>query len=74
MANNCFLEEGQLLKNAGKIAHVPAFIVNGRYDMICSPKAAYRLHEELSKSKLVITDAPVTGWGRNPSNGPCSKP
>ncbi len=54
MANGCFVEEGQLLKNAVKLADIPTVIVNGRYDMICPPSAAYRLHELLPKSTLVI--------------------
>jgi len=66
MANGCFLEEKQLLKKAGKIAHIPAFIVNGRYDMICPPKNAYRLHKLLSKSKLVIADAAGNWMGERP--------
>jgi proline iminopeptidase len=57
MANRCFLREGQLLKNAGRIAAIPTVIVNGRYDVICPPCTAYRLHAKLPKSKLVIVDA-----------------
>ncbi len=57
MANRCFLAEGQLLKNAGRIAAIPAVIVNGRYDVICPPYTAYRLHKKLPKSKLLIVDA-----------------
>jgi proline iminopeptidase len=54
MANGCFLEEGQLLRNAGRLADIPAVIINGRYDMICPPAAAYQLHRLLPKSTLVI--------------------
>ena len=57
MANRCFLQEGQLLKNAGRIAAIPTVIVNGRYDVICPPHTAYQLHAKLPKSKLVIVDA-----------------
>jgi proline iminopeptidase len=57
MANRCFLKEGQLLNDAGRIAAIPAVIVNGRYDVICPPHTAYRLHAKLPKSKLVIVDA-----------------
>lgn len=66
MANGCFLEEGQLLKNADKIAHIPTFMVNGRYDMICPPKSAYRLHKLLPKSELVIADAAGHWMGERP--------
>jgi proline iminopeptidase len=40
-----------------KIAHIPTFMVNGRYDVICPLKNAYRLHELLHKSELVIAEA-----------------
>ncbi|MBI4716561.1 MAG: prolyl aminopeptidase [Planctomycetes bacterium] len=57
MANDCFLAEGQLLRDAPKIAHLPAFIVQGRYDVICPPAAAYKLHKALPRSKLVLVEA-----------------
>ena len=56
MANNCFLEEGQLLQNADKLKDIPIILVNGRYDVICPPIAAYRLHQKLPKSKLFIVE------------------
>lgn len=54
MANACFLEEGQLLKNAGRLVGIPTVIINGRYDMICPPVTAERLHRLLPQSTLVI--------------------
>jgi len=57
MANDCFLEEGQLLGDAYKIRDIPLVMVNGRYDMICPPITAYRLHRELPKSKLIIAES-----------------
>ncbi len=56
MANGCFLEEGQLLDNAYKIKDIPLVMVNGRYDMICPPINAYRLHQRLPDSKLIIAE------------------
>jgi proline iminopeptidase len=56
VANNCFLEEGQLLKDVHRIQHIPITIVNGRYDMVCPPYTAYRLHKKLPGSKLVIVE------------------
>lgn len=56
VSNQYFLEEGQLLRNAGKLAEIPVFLINGRYDVICPPLAAFRLHELLPKSKLVIVE------------------
>ena len=66
MANGCFLEEGQLLKNAYKIKNIPIILVNGRYDMICPPINAYRLHKKLPKSKLVIAEGAGHWMGDKP--------
>ncbi len=56
MANHCFLEEGQLLQNADKLKDIPIILVNGRYDVICPPITAYRLHQKLPRSKLIIVE------------------
>jgi proline iminopeptidase len=58
MANRCFLAEGQLLRpdNLRKLADIPTFIVNGRYDVVCPPITAYRLHQGLPQSKLFIIE------------------
>jgi len=53
-ANNCFLEEKQLIRDAYRIKNIPTIIVNGRYDITCPPFTAYKLHKQLSKSKLII--------------------
>lgn len=53
--NNCFLEEGQLLTDAHKIAHIPMTIVHGRYDVICSMRNAWELKRVLPKANLVVT-------------------
>ena len=58
MAHLGFLEEGQLLRDVGRIAHLPAVIVQGRYDVICPPVSAYRLHQAWPGSQLrMIADA-----------------
>ena len=56
MAAGCFLEEGQLLRNAGKMASIPTVIVQGRYDLICPPITAYKLHKVLPKSRLIMVE------------------
>lgn len=57
MANRCFFEEDQLLKEAPKISDIPIHLVNGRYDMICPPINAYKLHKLLPKSELTIVES-----------------
>lgn len=56
MANNCFLADTQLLDNTDKIKDIPTIIVNGRYDVICPPITAYKLHKKMAKSKLWIIE------------------
>ncbi len=57
MANACFLEEGQLMNHLDKLNHIPITLVNGRYDVICPPITAYRLHTMLPNSKLIIAES-----------------
>jgi proline iminopeptidase len=57
MMNGCFLEEGQLLRDTGRIAHIPTFIVNGRYDVICPPSTAHALASRLETVRLELTIA-----------------
>ncbi|MES2149643.1 MAG: prolyl aminopeptidase [Pseudomonadota bacterium] len=52
MANLGFLSDDQLIRNLGRIAHLPAVIVQGRYDVICPPLSAWRLHQGWPGSKL----------------------
>lgn len=44
-------------RDAGRIALIPTFIVNGRYDMICPPATAHALASKLEKVRLEITVA-----------------
>ena len=61
--NNFFVEEGQIMKNAGRLKEIPVTIVQGRYDMMAPPITAYRLHRKLPKSKLwIVESAGHTDW------------
>jgi len=56
--NNSFLQPDQLLRDAHKIKHIPTYIVQGQYDMICPVEQAWALHQALPESKLdIIADA-----------------
>lgn len=66
MANGCFLEEGQLIKNADKLIEIPIIMINGRYDMICPSITAYQLHQKLPKSKLIIAEGAGHWMGERP--------
>ncbi len=46
------------MRDVGRIAHLPAVIVQGRYDVICPPLSAHRLHQAWPGSVLkMIPDA-----------------
>lgn len=58
MLNNAFMEDDQLIRNIDKIRHLPAIIVQGRYDVICPPVTAYRLHQAWPEARFhLIGDA-----------------
>ena len=40
-----WLEEGQLIRDAGKLKGIPGIIVHGRYDMPCPVRYAWELHK-----------------------------
>jgi proline iminopeptidase len=53
-----FIEENQVIANIKKIRHVPAYLVHGRYDMICPLAGAWELHQALPASNLrIVRDA-----------------
>ena len=39
-----FDSDGWILENVSKIRHIPGFIVQGRYDVVCPAKTAWDLH------------------------------
>lgn len=57
--NGCWFEHpDQLLRNVGRIRHIPAVIVHGRYDVVCPVKNAFDLHAVWPEAKFeVIADA-----------------
>ncbi|MCL6729862.1 prolyl aminopeptidase [Sphingomonas sp. SE220] len=54
MANGGWLEEGQLLRGAEKIRHIPGVIVQGRHDTCTPPKAAWALKKAWPEVELNI--------------------
>ncbi len=43
LSQGCFLEPGQLLRDAPRLEGIPGTIVQGRYDLLCPPEAAESL-------------------------------
>jgi proline iminopeptidase len=54
--NDCFLPEGELLRQAHVLEGLPGVIVQGRYDVVTPPTTAYELHCAWPGSKLEIVD------------------
>jgi len=53
-----FENDGQLLDQIGKIWHLPATIVQGRYDVVCPTDSAVELHQAWPNSTLhIVPDA-----------------
>ena len=53
----CFLDEGQLLRDRRRIEHLPAVIVQGRYDMVCPPLSAWTLAQGWARAELRMIPA-----------------
>ena len=53
-----FLPEGGLLAGVERIRHLPATIVQGRYDVICPPESAHALARAWPGAELIyVPDA-----------------
>ena len=44
-----FEREDQLLRGVSRIRHIPAVIVQGRYDVVCPMRSAWDLHKRLAR-------------------------
>jgi proline iminopeptidase len=56
--NNAFLEPDQILRDARRLAGIPAVIVHGRYDMVCPLENATALSAAWPEAELqIIRDA-----------------
>lgn len=49
-----FETDGQLLQNVDRIRHIPAVIVQGRYDVVCPMRSAWDLHRAWPEAELRI--------------------
>ncbi|MGB2176351.1 MAG: prolyl aminopeptidase [Hyphomonas sp.] len=54
-----WFEDGQLLRDAGRLKDIPGTIVHGRYDMPCPMRQAWALHRAWPKSEFY----PIEGAG-----------
>lgn len=56
-SNNSFLKPDELITNATRLHGIKGAIVQGRYDMLCPPSAAYELLRHWSDGEIIFVDA-----------------
>lgn len=54
--NNRYQPHDLLLQRVDRIRHLPATIIQGRYDLLCPPITATQLHEAWPGSRLIIVE------------------
>lgn len=54
--NQAFLTEDQLIRHVDRIRHLPAVIIQGRYDVVCPPASAWRLHQAWPSATFQMID------------------
>ena len=60
--HHCFLQPNELMNRLDAVRHLPAHIVQGRYDMVCPIHTAHQLHLAWPNSELtVVADAGHSG-------------
>lgn len=57
-----WLEEGQLLRDAHRLAGIPGVIVHGRYDMPCPARHAYALHRAWPGADFHLVEGAGHAW------------
>ncbi len=54
LMHQCFLKETPLLSQVDRFRHLPAIIIQGRYDMVCPPVTAHELHQVWPEAEYVV--------------------
>ena len=55
-ANDCFLDDGVLIREAGKLAGIPAVLVHGRGDLGCPVITAWELARGWPGAELIVVE------------------
>ena len=55
-ANAAFLEGQEILKNMGRIAHLPGVLIHGRLDVSGPSQTAWQLHQRWGTSRLIVVE------------------
>jgi proline iminopeptidase len=59
-----FLEDGALLRDAGRLSGIPGVLVHGRMDLGAPLEAAWQLNRAWPSSKLIVIDEAAHGAGQ----------
>jgi proline iminopeptidase len=51
--NNFFIDDNYIINNAKAIRHIPIILIQGRYDFICPPSAAFELNKALGENSYL---------------------
>jgi len=54
--NDCFMRDGQLLSEAGKLGKIPGIIVQGRYDLLCPPATSHALAAVWREAEIRVVE------------------
>jgi proline iminopeptidase len=54
--HNNWLDDDQIVKNAGHLANIPGWLIHGRFDLSGPLDAPWKLHQVWPQSKLIIVD------------------
>jgi proline iminopeptidase len=56
--NKGWMDEGQLIRDAHKLAHIPGVIIQGRYDVCTPARTAWDLHRAWPQAEFhIVPDA-----------------
>jgi proline iminopeptidase len=51
-----WMDEGQLIRDAGRLKGIPGVIVQGRYDVACPPQTAWELHRAWPEAEFHLVE------------------
>jgi len=57
-----WLEDRQLIRNAGRLRDIPGTIIQGRYDVVCPPRTAYELHRAWPRAEFHLIEGVGHAW------------
>ena len=62
-SHDCFLTDGELLRDMSRLAGIPAVLIHGRHDVSSPLDTAWQLHRAWPGSELIVLDDAGRGGG-----------